>query len=69
MLVVLQAPEVFTIEMLVLCRPHLSDAAAIFEYNSDPKLAQLCKIDDLKNVNNTNLSKDREVFVSPCWVK
>lgn len=34
----LQAPEVFTTERLVLRRPRLSDAEAIFEYASDPKV-------------------------------
>ncbi|HEY9620882.1 MAG TPA: GNAT family N-acetyltransferase [Crinalium sp.] len=34
----LQAPEIFTTERLVLRRPHLSDAAAIFEYASDPQV-------------------------------
>lgn len=33
----LQAPEVFITERLVLRRPRLSDAEAIFEYASDPK--------------------------------
>jgi RimJ/RimL family protein N-acetyltransferase len=36
--IVLQAPEVFTTERLVLRRPHLSDAEAIFEYAGDPKV-------------------------------
>jgi RimJ/RimL family protein N-acetyltransferase len=36
--IVLQAPEVFTTERLVLRRPRLSDAEAIFEYGSDPKV-------------------------------
>lgn len=34
----LQAPEVFTTERLVLRRPRLSDAEAIFEYASDPRV-------------------------------
>lgn len=34
----LQAPEVFITKRLVLRRPRLSDAAAIFEYASDPKV-------------------------------
>lgn len=34
----LQAPEIFTTERLVLRRPRLSDAAAIFEYASDPQV-------------------------------
>lgn len=34
----LQAPEVFTTERLVLRRPRFSDAEAIFEYGSDPKV-------------------------------
>jgi ribosomal-protein-alanine N-acetyltransferase len=34
----LQAPEVFTTERLVLRRSRLSDAEAIFEYASDPKV-------------------------------
>ncbi|XGV97550.1 MAG: GNAT family N-acetyltransferase [Leptolyngbya sp. BL-A-14] len=33
----LQAPEIFTTERLVLRRPRLSDATAIFEYASDPQ--------------------------------
>jgi len=33
-----QTPEVFTTERLVLRRPRLSDAEAIFEYASDPKV-------------------------------
>ncbi|MDX2212646.1 MAG: GNAT family N-acetyltransferase [Oculatellaceae cyanobacterium bins.114] len=36
LVVVIQAPEGFTTERLVLRRPRLSDAAAIFEYGSDP---------------------------------
>lgn len=36
--VVTQAPEGFTTERLTLRRPRLSDAAAIFEYASDPKV-------------------------------
>jgi ribosomal-protein-alanine N-acetyltransferase len=35
---VLQAPGIFTTERLVLRRPRLSDAAAIFEYASDPQV-------------------------------
>ncbi len=34
----LQAPEVVTTERLVLRRPRLADAEAIFEYASDPKV-------------------------------
>lgn len=34
----LQAPEVLTTERLVLRRPRLSDAEAIFQYVSDPKV-------------------------------
>lgn len=36
--VMVQAPEVLTTERLVLRRSRLSDAAAIFEYASDPKV-------------------------------
>lgn len=36
--IVSQAPELFTTERLILRRPRLSDAEAIFEYASNPKV-------------------------------
>jgi [ribosomal protein S5]-alanine N-acetyltransferase len=50
---VLQAPEMFTTERLVLRRPRLSDAEAIFEYASDPHVIHYmdyCPRTDVKEV-------------------
>ena len=39
-LVVIQVPEIFTTERLLLRRPLLSDATAIYEYACDPEVTR-----------------------------
>lgn len=47
----LHAPKIFTTERLILRRPRLSDAAAIFEYGSDPTVIRYMDYRPRRNVN------------------